>query len=657
MKPIIAIIGEGRLAECTFRLLTDRHPSPSYEVVKQNEGDGFMFPDETRIILLLQDEEDTAFFLEAETALWKQQIPWLCGSAASDGGIAGPWVRPSTSGCFQCASARRLVARPTSTETLDLEALLLFPGSSGSTDAVTPPSQAAVTQVALLLAAEARRAVDGKSMNTLERIYYVDMETLQTSLHYFLPDPLCPVCGVLPEDSPESARIHLLPRIKKHPESYRTLTLDKLGNALAEDYLDERTGLFNGIRNELASLFASVTVRLPQLTTNDEYTAGRSHNYKESEWTAVLEGLERYCGLAPRGKRPILQDSYCNIADQAIQPTQVGLYTEAQYAQPEFPFEPFDPLQPISWVWGYSFMQQRPVLVPEKFAYYSSGYGDSFVEETSNGCALGGSLEEAVFHGIMEVVERDAFLITWYSQLVLPRLDPYSAGDPELRLMIERLDTIAGYEVRLFNMTMDSGIPCIWALLRNRSSTGVRLINAAGAHADPVIAAKSAIHEAAGMLPVLQQMLGDRQEEAERMLLDSSLVKQMSDHILLYSLPEAEDRLSFLLEGERPLRAFKQQFPHIIRHSDLTDDLIEVLSRFRQLGLDVVVVDQSCLETEKNGLYCVKVIIPGMIPMTFGQHLTRLSGLERLFSVPEKLGYVSKALTMEQLNPHPHPFP
>jgi len=53
----------------------------------------------------------------------------------------------------------------------------------------------------------------------------------------------------------------------------------------------------------------------------------------------------------------------------------------------------------------------------------------------------------------------------------------------------------------------------------------------------------------------------------------------------------------------------------------------------------------------------VKVLIPGMLPMTFGQHLTRVTGLERVLRVPMELGYSNQLLTPEQLNPHPHPFP
>jgi ribosomal protein S12 methylthiotransferase accessory factor len=89
----------------------------------------------------------------------------------------------------------------------------------------------------------------------------------------------------------------------------------------------------------------------------------------------------------------------------------------------------------------------------------------------------------------------------------------------------------------------------------------------------------------------------------------------------------------------------------------LTDDLKDILQVFRRLNLDVIVVDQTTPELLRNGLYCVKVLIPGMLPMTFGHRLARLEGLDRVLRVPVELGYAKQPLTREQLNPHPHPFP
>ncbi len=154
----------------------------------------------------------------------------------------------------------------------------------------------------------------------------------------------------------------------------------------------------------------------------------------------------------------------------------------------------------------------------------------------------------------------------------------------------------------------------------------------------------------------LDEMLEANREEYVRMLNDSSLVSRMEDHSALYCLPEAEERLQFLLEANRQLRTFGEEFNYKPSHEDLTEDLKDILRKFKSLNLNLIVINQSTPETIRNGLYCVKVIIPGMLPMTFGHHLTRLSGLERVLRVPMELGYKEQPLKMENLNRHPHPF-
>jgi len=404
------------------------------------------------------------------------------------------------------------------------------------------------------------------------------------------------------------------------------------------------------------SPFADASINLP-LFGGDEACAGRTHSYADSEMTAILEGLERYCGLSPRGKRSVVHDSFRNVQDQALDPLRVGVHAKEQYERSDFPFKPFDPERPIDWVWGYSFLQQRPILVPELLAYYSSGCGHGFVYETSNGCALGGSLEEAIFYGMLEVVERDSFLMTWYARLPLPRLDHRSVQDRELRWMTDRLETVAGYEVHLYKSTMEHGIPSVWVLAKNKKERGVNLICAAGAHPDPIRAAKSAIHEVAGMLLTVSEKFEENRQQYERMLHDPYQVVQMEDHSMLYGLKQAEERLDFLLNDDRPMLTFAEAFEPRGWNADLTDDLKAMLHVFRQLNLEVIVVDQTTPETRRNGLHCVKVLIPGMLPMTFGQHLIRLTGLDRVLRVPSELSYSLEPLSPDQLNPYPHPFP
>ncbi|MDG3044768.1 hypothetical protein OE903_15615 [Bacillus sp. B6(2022)] len=76
------------------------------------------------------------------------------------------------------------------------------------------------------------------------------------------------------------------------------------------------------------------------------------------------------------------------------------------------------------------------------------------------------------------------------------------------------------------------------------------------------------------------------------------------------------------------------------------------------LDLNIIVVDQTAEELDSSGLKCVKVIVPGMLPMTFGHDMRRLQKLPRLFSVPESLGYsIPNKNELLKNKAIPHPFP
>ncbi|MBP2327942.1 thiazole/oxazole-forming peptide maturase SagD family component [Kibdelosporangium banguiense] len=133
------------------------------------------------------------------------------------------------------------------------------------------------------------------------------------------------------------------------------------------------------------------------------------------------------------------------------------------------------------------------------------------------------------------------------------------------------------------------------------------------------------------------------------MAADSTRVTVMSDHALLYAHPDTFSRLDFLT-GSAKTRAFAASAPS--GNPDLRADLTKLINRYLETGLDVIVVDQTTLEHRAGGFTCVKVLIPGTVPMTFGHANRRTANLPRLHTVPPRLGSQPSGI-----NPHPHPFP
>jgi ribosomal protein S12 methylthiotransferase accessory factor len=494
-----------------------------------------------------------------------------------------------------------------------------------------------------------------------------------------LPFPTCPDCGELSQDSIEQAVIKLKERLKSGTFTYRISQPVADPEQILETYVDQHTGLVSSLITENTNLLPIASARLASETDSTTGT-GSTLRPEQSKLVSVLEVIERYAGLRPRSKRTMVKASYNQLiqdGQSVLDPTTLGLHSPEQYEQSKHEHEhahahahacrqlvAYTHDLVCHWVWGYSFQKQSPILVPEHCAYYgvpASEDNPTFVYDISNGCALGNCLEEAIFHGMLEVVERDAFLLTWYARLKTPHLDLDSLVDPTIRLLIKHLEHHSGYTIRALNITLDHAVPCLCLLgvdEQNRENTPKALV-AAGSHPHPEQALLRALREFATFLAFPRRLDQQSRAQAMEMLADASLVQRMEHHPLMYCLPEAFERLDFLYQPTST-QTFQEAFPDFYgcppERLDLREDLEALIDYYSLQESDVVVVDQTAPEHRPCGLNCVKVLMPGMLPMTFGQNNRRVTGLERLHQVPFTLGYQDHPLTTAEINPHPHPF-
>lgn len=597
-------------------------------------------------------------------------LSWLPVRTELGRTVLGPLHIPGETGCVRCAELRRSVADQHSAARDSLRQK--YPRLA---DQPSPWLTAAAAGTIAALTADEVTGPQWRSGRTHLALLYIAHDDLTVSTHPFLPDPLCSACGTLPDDSPEGVRIVLRPHPVPTPGAHRIRPLDGAGaDDLLATYVDDQTGLIQHLQSLAGGCPGSLAVAGAAMRTRYRTRAelgwGRTSRYRRSEMVAMLEALERYGGMTPGGRRTVVRASFAEVSGSALDPRALGLYPPEHYGQPGFGFQPFDTDRSCSWVWGYSFARLEPILVPQGYAYYSTHVTDPddplFAFEISNGCALGSCLEEAILYGLFELAERDAFLMTWYARLPAARIDLSSARDRSIPLLAHAIESETGYQVLVFDTTMEYGIPSVWAMAMHPSGRfpgpeQPALACAAGAHLDPELAVGRALSE---LGPILSDLIIRSPDVARRggpMVDDPSLVVTMDDHSALYANHEASSRLDFLTAGG-PARSFADL---LVRHSvaeacqnaDVTDDLSEVVHRLRRHGLDVIVVDQTTAEHRAGGFFCVKAIVPGLLPMTFGHHNRRTYGLPRLFEVPRLLGYRDRTLMPAEINTYPHPFP
>jgi ribosomal protein S12 methylthiotransferase accessory factor len=186
----------------------------------------------------------------------------------------------------------------------------------------------------------------------------------------------------------------------------------------------------------------------------------------------------------------------------------------------------FDPSMQLEWGECWDLRGGGPIWIPLTFLLLGyDGPQCSTWYQSSNGLASGNCLEEAICHGLAELIERDAYTMAMVRVGLLPRvralvtsvLEDRAAAEPgrpaednaaEAAPFIQ-LETLpvallrvvrdleaAGAELVLRYLPSDTGVPAFAALLR--SPFGIERLDTGGfgAHLNAAIAAGRAISEA-----------------------------------------------------------------------------------------------------------------------------------------------------------------
>ena len=576
--------------------------------------------------------------------------------------VVGPLPDGGTAACPRCLARRWQDVRPAPLR----DALELGSG----TRAVGPwpyGSAFAADAVAALIAAgrEGARRDPGRH----PFVYLLDLETLRVDRAPLVADPECPQCGTRPADTAEAARISIGSALKSQPGSFRSRSVESYDLSL-EALVNPVTGVMGpSVAPDLVSLSTASTVGAFTLRAGsylrESYWGGHTPSYRRSTRVGLLEGMERFAGTRPRGKRTSVLASLDELGDQALDPRVCGVYDDAFY-QGQTETRPFSPELRIPWVWGWSLRDQKPLLVPEVTAYYHApgGLAHRFVQESSNGRACGAALAEAVYFGLMEVVERDAFLIAWYGRAELPEIDPHSSGSAATAHMVDRL-AMYGYRARFFDTRITFPIPVVTAVAQRVDGGPGALCFGAGASWDPEAALAAGLCEIATDAVNLRTRTLRDEARLTAMAEDFDSVRVLHDHPLLYGLPRMARHADFLLNrrdrpdglGERPNRQLRELGSAHTPGPDLRDDVEAAVRAVTAEGFDVVVVDQTMPVQRELGLHTVAVIVPGLVPIDFGWSRQRALRMPRVRTALRQAGRLPRDLRPDELNRAPHPFP
>jgi ribosomal protein S12 methylthiotransferase accessory factor len=325
--------------------------------------------------------------------------------------------------------------------------------------------------------------------------------------------------------------------------------------------------------------------------------AGKGFTLKAAMASAVMECVERHHGETAESAE--FRASYESVASKhAVVPFEQLMRVKAAN---------FTRRTALNWMLGENLLTNREVAAPAMMVRLDkAGKGETLpppFSSDSNGLAAGNNLLEAINHGLLECIERDAvtcWRLAWGSGYSPPRVRMETIAHDATRELLNRCSRA---EVRavLLDCTVDTGIPVYLAYLYD-SMRHLGLYCGYGAHLDAGIAMVRAITEAAqGRLVYIA---GARDDFFRHVDLRCRISDDVGTVRLLEDMPETVD-----VGGRRSLAT-----------ATFEGDISFLLRRLERVGIVQVIAFD--LTQPALGLPAVRIVIPG------------LEGYDSEFSVP-----------------------
>ena len=226
--------------------------------------------------------------------------------------------------------------------------------------------------------------------------------------------------------------------------------------------------------------------------------AGKGATVEQARASAMMEGFERYSAEKQDiDQEKISISAYNEIKnDSVLNPRDLLLPKSFENQNIE--------MQKLEWIEAEEIISESPILVPANAVFHPyipnreiKPSAMAMFKGNTNGLASGNVIEEAVIHGIFEVVERDAWSIFELTKRNKKQIDLDTIENETVNELVEKF-TEQDIKIKLMDITADLKIPTIVASADDTILKDAALLTlGVGTHLNPEIAAIRALSEVA----------------------------------------------------------------------------------------------------------------------------------------------------------------
>lgn len=315
----------------------------------------------------------------------------------------------------------------------------------------------------------------------------------------------------------------------------------------------------------------------------------------------------------------------------------------------KFPGFVRDTAKPIRWIEGYDEMHKQKALLPAQLVFWSYKKIELepfLAESNTNGGAGHFSKDEALLAALLELIQRDGFMIYWLNNLSPNVLDVTTLTDPVSVELVQRLRRY-NIDPYFLDTTTDLGVPSTICVLVDRSGDAPILTIGGGAGFTERELFFSSAAEALAVFEATRSVSFSL--DANYTPFNDPRVGR-EERIVVWRGKEMFDRFKFFIEGKtRPVESF---LGDASRLRNPTEQLKHILSVLKAKDYDCFSYCVRDPLLQSIGYHVVRAIVPQLMHLYLSERLATLDA-PRLREVPGKIGLQSATA----LNRWPHPFP
>ena len=381
---------------------------------------------------------------------------------------------------------------------------------------------------------------------------------------------------------------------------------------------------------------------------------------------AIGEFTERFLWRHYIFYKKTVRGSYAKLHQRALNIHTLAGFSETQIAKS--PVLNYTDTTDFLWTKVHSLTGHRSILCPVQLVsnFYSRNHvksphrseGDNKTREPmlrwciTTGLATGSSKKDALVSGMLEVIERDAFMITYLSKITPDKVDTQwlASQDAEMKSILDQFNR-NHITAHILLLPTDFDVYVVTVVLEDQFKTGPAIAVAASAGFSLRETIIDSLSEAVAVRLFLRTALDKGLTYNPDQIDQEGRLLYWSDHKNTHKIANF---ISGTIIQPFCLQADQANEPETKSTKDryTNSEYRHLLAEFKKLAQPLYFVELTSPEVKKNGLRVIKIIAPEMHPLHLHENFPYCTS-KRLSEIPKRLGLK----TGKKIETTPHPFP